>query len=78
MHAQAVTPEEQAQAAACICAAHALVTASRAVVFVTHNDFQAVDLNDTAGLVPRWTGGDLTRLPQRMSGEYDTHVKQGP
>ena len=53
---QAVTAEQQLQAAAYICAAHAIVTSSRHVVFVTHNDFQAVVLNDTVGLVPRWTG----------------------
>jgi hypothetical protein len=53
---QAATPDDQIRAAAFICAAHAIVTASRHVVFVTHNDFQAVSIDDTVGLVPRWTG----------------------
>ena len=51
---------DQVQAAACICAAHAIATASSHMVFVTHNDFQAVDRNDTVGLVPRWTGENLS------------------
>ena len=53
---QAVTPEDQLKAAAYICAAHSIVTSSPHVVFATHNDFQAVNVNDTIGLVPRWTG----------------------
>lgn len=53
---QAVTKEQQIQAASYICTAHDIVVSSPYALFVTHNDFQAPFTQDRTGLVPRWTG----------------------
>ncbi len=53
---QAVTKEQELQAASYICIAHDIVVASQFALFVTHNDFQQPSLDDRTGLIPRWTG----------------------
>ena len=58
---QAVTKEQEMQAASYICSAHDIVVSSPYALFVTHNDFQAPFSKDRTGLIPRWTGGPLVQ-----------------